>query len=62
MMDEATRRLDTWRSAGKGDAGLEQVRRCLDDDLDTPAAVEAIDAEVGAGRGVSETAALLGVA
>jgi L-cysteine:1D-myo-inositol 2-amino-2-deoxy-alpha-D-glucopyranoside ligase len=62
MMDEATRRLDSWRSAGKGDAGLERVRRCLDDDLDTPAAVTAIDVEVAAGRGVSEAATLLGVA
>ncbi len=61
MMDEAARRLESWRSAGRGDAGLEWVRRCLDDDLNTAAAVMAIDDEVAAGRGVSKAAALLGV-
>jgi L-cysteine:1D-myo-inositol 2-amino-2-deoxy-alpha-D-glucopyranoside ligase len=62
MLDEAARRLDSWRSAGRGQAGLERVRGCLDDDLDTPAAVAAVDDEVAAGRGVSEAASLLGVA
>jgi L-cysteine:1D-myo-inositol 2-amino-2-deoxy-alpha-D-glucopyranoside ligase len=62
MMDEAARRLEAWRSAGRGQAGLERVRGCLDHDLDTPAAVAAIDDEVAAGRGVSEAASLLGVA
>ena len=61
MMDEASRRLESWRSAGSGDAGLERVRSCLDDDLDAPGAVAAIDEEVAAGRGVSRVAALLGV-
>jgi L-cysteine:1D-myo-inositol 2-amino-2-deoxy-alpha-D-glucopyranoside ligase len=37
------------------------VRAALDDDLDSPAAVAAVDAAVAAGQGVSEAAALLGV-
>ena len=39
----------------------EEVRAALDDDLDTPAALAAIDAAAAAGQGVSEAAALLGV-
>jgi hypothetical protein len=38
------------------------VRARLDDDLDTPGAIGAIDEEAGAGRGISEAALLLGVA
>jgi L-cysteine:1D-myo-inositol 2-amino-2-deoxy-alpha-D-glucopyranoside ligase len=37
------------------------VRSALDDDLDTPGALSAIDAAAAAGKGVSEAAALLGV-
>ena len=54
--------LERWRAAGAGDGALEAVRARLDDDLDTPAAIAAIDEEADAGRGVSEAAALLGVA
>ena len=62
LLDEATRRLESWRTAGTGSAGLERVRECLDNDLDSPGAVAAIDDEVAAGRGVSEAVALLGIA
>ena len=41
MLEEAEDRLDRWRVAGPGDAALEAVRDRLDDDLDTPAAIEA---------------------
>ena len=34
-----------------GDGGLDEVRAALDDDLDTPGAVAAIDAAAAAGRG-----------
>jgi len=61
LMPEATGRLERWRSAGPGDAALEEVRGALDDDLDTPAALAAIDAAAAAGHGVSQAAALLGV-
>ncbi len=61
LMPAASGRLARWVAAGPGDAALEEVRACLDDDLDTPAAVAAIDAAAAAGSGVSEAAALLGV-
>ncbi|MEX2658959.1 MAG: cysteine--tRNA ligase [Acidimicrobiales bacterium] len=61
LMPEAAARLDAWRAAGSGDGGLDEVRAALDDDLDTPAALAAVDAAVAAGRGVSRAAGLLGV-
>ncbi len=65
VMDEATERLERWQSAGAGagasDGALEEVRAALDDDLSTPAAVEAIDAAASRGEGVNEAAMLLGV-
>ena len=61
VMDEATERLERWQASGSGDGALEEVRAALDDDLGTPAAVEAIDAAVSKGDGVSEAAMLLGV-
>ncbi len=61
MLEDAEDRLERWRVAGRGGAGLEAVRARLDDDLDTPGAIAAIDAEAGAGRGVTEAALLLGV-
>jgi L-cysteine:1D-myo-inositol 2-amino-2-deoxy-alpha-D-glucopyranoside ligase len=57
----AERRLATWRAAGSGVAALEDVRDALDDDLDTPGAVAAIDAAARHGRGVSESMRLLGL-
>jgi L-cysteine:1D-myo-inositol 2-amino-2-deoxy-alpha-D-glucopyranoside ligase len=61
LMPEAQRRLESWLVAGEGDAALEDVRAALDDDLDTPTAVAAIDAAAKEGAGVSVAAALLGV-
>jgi L-cysteine:1D-myo-inositol 2-amino-2-deoxy-alpha-D-glucopyranoside ligase len=61
LMEEAAERLAAWDAAGAGDAALDDVRAALDDDLDTPAAVRAIDEAVAAGRGASSAAALLGV-
>ena len=60
-MTEADARLTRWRDAGDGPAALDDVRAALDDDLDTPTAVAAVDAAAAAGQGVSEAAALLGV-
>lgn len=62
LMAEAQERLDRWVAAGAGDGALDQVRAALDDDLDTPGAIEAIDRAAAAGRGVDRAAALLGVA
>ena len=60
-MPTAEARLRSWTAAGAGDAALDDVRAALDDDLDTPAAVAAIDDAAAAGHGVAEAAALLGV-
>ena len=62
LMPTATQRLDRWRAAGDGDGALDEVRERLDDDLDTPGAVAAIDAAAARGHGVSAAAMLLGVA
>jgi len=61
LMPEASARLQRWVAAGDGDGGLDEVRAALDDDLDTPRAVAAIDAAAAAGHGVSDASALLGV-
>ncbi|MEA3076395.1 MAG: L-cysteine:1D-myo-inositol 2-amino-2-deoxy-alpha-D-glucopyranoside ligase [Actinomycetota bacterium] len=66
LMPTAAARLDAWRSSASGassPAVLDEVRVALDDDLDTPSALAAIDRAAANGRpGVPEAAALLGVA
>jgi len=61
LLVDAETRLARWRRAGPGDAALDATRAALDDDLDTPTALAAIDAAAEAGRGVSAAAELLGV-
>ncbi len=61
LMPAAAARLESWRAAGPGEGALVEVRAALDDDLDTPAAVAAIDAAAGHGVGVGAAALLLGV-
>ncbi len=61
LLPEADERLRRWVGAGEGSGALEQVRAALDEDLDTPGAVAAIDSAAARGLGVSEAAALLGV-
>jgi L-cysteine:1D-myo-inositol 2-amino-2-deoxy-alpha-D-glucopyranoside ligase len=60
-LPRAAERLEAWRAAGEGPGALDEVRAALDDDLDTPAAVAAVDSAAAAGHGVSDAAALLGV-
>jgi L-cysteine:1D-myo-inositol 2-amino-2-deoxy-alpha-D-glucopyranoside ligase len=61
--EEAAARLERWRAARDGsDESLAAVRQCLDDDLDAPGALRALDELAEAGRAVAEGAALLGVA
>ena len=62
LLAEAADRLDTWRKAGDGAASLEEVRAALDDDLDLPRAIRAIDDAAAAGQGVRRAADLIGVA
>jgi L-cysteine:1D-myo-inositol 2-amino-2-deoxy-alpha-D-glucopyranoside ligase len=62
LMGEADARLERWLSAaGAGDGPLETVRACLDDDLDTSAAVAALDAASSRGEPLSAAARLLGI-
>ena len=65
LMPEGTERLNTWRSGaesgGDGADVLDQVRDLLDEDLDTPGAIEAIDEAATDGVDVTEAAMLLGV-
>jgi L-cysteine:1D-myo-inositol 2-amino-2-deoxy-alpha-D-glucopyranoside ligase len=62
LMPIAAKRVDAWRAAGPGDGALTEVRRALDDDLDTRTAIAAVDDAAASGRGVSEAAMLLGIA
>jgi L-cysteine:1D-myo-inositol 2-amino-2-deoxy-alpha-D-glucopyranoside ligase len=57
----AGQRLDRWRAAGDGPGGADEVRARLDDDLDAPGALAALDEVAATGSGVSQGAALLGV-
>jgi L-cysteine:1D-myo-inositol 2-amino-2-deoxy-alpha-D-glucopyranoside ligase len=65
LMPASDTRLRSWRetlSAGSDDTALLQaVRTHLDNDLDTPGALSAIDDAARAGVAVSRAAALLGV-
>ncbi|MFP5321668.1 MAG: cysteine--tRNA ligase [Acidimicrobiia bacterium] len=65
LMPEAADRLARWRAGaargGDGAAVLDAVRACLDEDLDTPGAVAAIDEAADAGADVTDAAMLLGV-
>ena len=61
LMPRNAQRLASWCAAGFGDTALEQVRAALDDDLDTPGALAALDGAAAAGHGVGDAAALLGV-
>ncbi|MCD9622607.1 cysteine--tRNA ligase [Rhabdothermincola salaria] len=67
VMPAADERFERWLAATEAvgaadsDAALAAVRQRLDDDLDTPGAVAAIDAAVERGEGVARAAALLGV-
>ena len=62
LLPAAVERLERWRAAGEGEGALEAVRAALDDDLDAPRAVAAIDEAAKRGKGVSSAATLLGVA
>ncbi len=67
LLDAAVERLALWRSvrdadgATDADGPLAAVRECLDDDLNVPEAIEAIDAAARRGEGAREAAELLGV-
>jgi L-cysteine:1D-myo-inositol 2-amino-2-deoxy-alpha-D-glucopyranoside ligase len=60
-MPRAAERLERWRATGRGEGGLDAARAALDDDLDTPGAIAAIDEAAARGEGVSAAAAVLGI-
>lgn len=63
LMPRNHKRLEAWKASVGGASSdvLEQVRACLDNDLDTPGAVAAMDAAAAQGHDVSAPASLLGV-
>ena len=63
LMPRSVERLERWQSAAGGltTSVIDCVREALDDDLDTRAAVLAVDAAAAAGCDVTQAAALLGV-
>ena len=63
LMPRNHKRLESWKASVGGTASdvLEEVRACLDNDLDTPGAVAAMDAAAAKGHDVSAPASLLGV-
>jgi L-cysteine:1D-myo-inositol 2-amino-2-deoxy-alpha-D-glucopyranoside ligase len=63
LMPRNHARLVAWKGSVGGTISdvLEQVRACLDNDLDTPGAVAAMDAAAAQGHDVTTAASLLGV-
>lgn len=63
LIGRAQDRLNLWQGAAHGDgsAALAEVRTALDDDLNTPAAVAAVDSAAKSGHRVSSAAELLGI-
>ncbi|MEQ1699726.1 MAG: cysteine--tRNA ligase [Ilumatobacteraceae bacterium] len=62
LMPRNAARVEAWSASHKAESGVvTDVRAALDDDLNTPAAIAAIDAACAAGLGVHDAAALLGV-
>jgi L-cysteine:1D-myo-inositol 2-amino-2-deoxy-alpha-D-glucopyranoside ligase len=64
LLLHAQSRLATWRSTlttGRASLVLDEVRDALDDDLNTPGALRAIDAAAHAGANVASAASLLGI-
>jgi L-cysteine:1D-myo-inositol 2-amino-2-deoxy-alpha-D-glucopyranoside ligase len=63
LMPRNVDRLRAWRVAADGRPGnvIDEVRLRLDDDLDSPGAIAAVDAAAAAGESTAAAAALLGV-
>ena len=63
LMPRNHERLHRWKASVGGGASsvLDIVRTCIDNDLDTPGALQAIDEAAASGADVSVVAALLGV-
>ncbi len=62
-MNASLAKLELWNAAKNGDgtAGLAEVRAALDDDLNTPEAIQVIDQAAAAGHSIKSSAKLLGI-
>ena len=62
-MNASLAKLELWNAAKNGDgtAGLAEVHAALDDDLNTPAAIQVIDQAAAAGLSIKSSAKLLGI-
>ena len=62
-MNASLAKLELWNAAKNGDgtAGLAEVSAALDDDLNTPAAIQVIDQAAAAGHSIKSSAKLLGI-
>jgi L-cysteine:1D-myo-inositol 2-amino-2-deoxy-alpha-D-glucopyranoside ligase len=63
LMPNSAERLDRWNKGADGEGGhvLEAVRQALDNDLDCPTALAAIDAGAAAGHHILAAASLMGI-
>jgi L-cysteine:1D-myo-inositol 2-amino-2-deoxy-alpha-D-glucopyranoside ligase len=63
LMPNSAERLDRWNKGADGEGGhvLAAVRQALDNDLDCPTALAAIDAGAAAGHDITAAASLLGI-
>ncbi|NNN22730.1 MAG: cysteine--tRNA ligase [Acidimicrobiales bacterium] len=61
LMDQAADRYARYASLGNGEAGINEVRERLDDNLDTPSIIDILDQEAKSSKGVSKTLELLGI-
>jgi L-cysteine:1D-myo-inositol 2-amino-2-deoxy-alpha-D-glucopyranoside ligase len=63
LMPNSAERLDRWNKGADGEGGrvLDAVRKALDNDLDCPTALAAIDAGAAAGHDIIAAASLLGI-
>ncbi len=61
LLEAAAERLRRWLKAGEGSAALNETRTALDEDLNVPSAISAIDEAANKGLGISQPARLLGI-
>jgi L-cysteine:1D-myo-inositol 2-amino-2-deoxy-alpha-D-glucopyranoside ligase len=63
LMPNSAERLDRWNKGADGEGGhvLDAVRQALDNDLDCPTALAAIDTGAAAGHDIIAAASLLGI-
>lgn len=61
LLEDAKKRLASWKASRGAPGGIDDVRAALDDDLDVPTALAVLDAAAASGVDVSAASGLLGV-